>query len=88
MPFFHSCCRDSNPDIGNANMVYQRLNDVGHPDPRLKLSLDIVFELVLLNRYYSFLYFWKSDKSFPKMYQMIRFHILNMTFQDVYTSDA
>ena len=32
-PFFRSCCLDSNPDSGNANMVYQRLNDVGHPDP-------------------------------------------------------
>ena len=33
MPFFRSCCLDSNPDSGNTNMVYQRLNDVGHPDP-------------------------------------------------------
>ena len=28
-----SLLRDSNPDSVNANMVYQRLNDVGHPDP-------------------------------------------------------
>ena len=34
MPFFHCCCRDLNPDSGNANMLYQRLNDVGHPDPQ------------------------------------------------------
>ena len=33
MPFFRCCCLDSNPDGGNANMVYERLNDVGHPDP-------------------------------------------------------
>ena len=33
--FFFVCCSlDSNPDNGNANMVYQRLNVVGHPDPQ------------------------------------------------------
>ena len=33
MPFFRSCCLDWNPLSANANMVYQRLNNFGHPDP-------------------------------------------------------
>ena len=45
MPFFRCCSLDSNPDSGNANMVYQRLNDVGHPDPQLitqRLNVPII----------------------------------------------
>ena len=29
---FRCSCRDLNPDSGSANMMYQRLNDVGHLD--------------------------------------------------------
>ena len=46
MPFFCCCCRDLNPDSGNANMVYQHLEDVSHPDPLFGL-LGFVVVLVL-----------------------------------------
>ena len=31
--FFVAAAGTRTPNSGNANMVYQRLNDVGHPDP-------------------------------------------------------
>ena len=32
---FCCCCQDPNPDIGNLNMVYRCLNNVGHHDPHI-----------------------------------------------------
>ena len=44
---FHSCCQDSNPYRGNAIMVYQHLNNDGHPDPQLG-QLDSMVEIIFV----------------------------------------